>query len=286
MSDDVFHIVTAAQPAQLNGLSSIVSTVRLSTNIREICFMRIFVVLILTVAVVGFPVPSLAQQYRFSDGPKQLKIEGLGRLPARQSWPSIYCFYLPDTFMGRETSFGMMNGNAITWTEYPDHVNQLTAYVITSTLPEDQSASADFKILLATDRATKKAVGDSTRFLVDTGQSAWGPTIKLRMKNVAPSNPDGLFPLTRGLYEDADGPPYTRSVHRLFMRKSHRFEIAVVSNPKKPNDEASEAATQILIETLADELTNSLQECTDAEIKTGDPSKLESASREEVLNDQ
>lgn len=233
-----------------------------------------------------FPCVSQAQQYRFSSGPWKVEVAGKGQfaqLPKRQTFPGldVYCFYLPDILAASTMTYGLLNGNAITFADYPDPANKVTAFVVTSTLPEGRTPEADFKTLLATDRATDKAVGDRRRFAVSTGHSAWGPTIQLRMRNVAASTADGWFPLTRGLYEDGDGPPYTRSSHRLFMRGTHRFEVAVVGNPKEPGDEASERSTQTLIEKLADEITNSLQRCTSTELHSRTPSKPSSSSNQE-----
>lgn len=56
-------------------------------------------------------------------------------------------------------TFGLLNGNAITFADYPDPSNQLTAFVVTSTLPVGQTPEADFKALLATDRASEEAIG-------------------------------------------------------------------------------------------------------------------------------
>jgi hypothetical protein len=239
---------------------------------------------LLGLASIAVASPSQAQQYRFSTGPWKIEVYGqFKQLIKRQSFPepAIYCFDLPDSLVAKTTTFGLLNGNAITFADYPDLTNQLTAFVVTSTLPEGQTPEADFKALLATDRASEGAIGDRRRFAVSTGQSAWGPTIQLRMRNVAASTDDGRFPLTRGLYKDGDGPPYTRSTHRLFMRGTHRFEVAVVGNPKLPGDEASEAATLALIEKVVDEITDSLQRCTSAELHNRKPGEQASGSKED-----
>lgn len=226
---------------------------------------------LLTLVLVFIASPSSAQQYRFSAGPWVVKVEGkgqFGRLVKHQTFPglNVYCFDLPDSMVVDTMTFGLLNGNAITFADYPDPSNQLTAFIVTSTLPQGRTPDADYETLLATDRNSEKAIGDRRRFAVDTGTSAWGPTIQIRMRNVAASTKDGWFPLTRGLYENGDGPPHTRSTHRLFMRGTNRFEVAVVGNPKKPGDETSEAEALASIEELADQITESLQRCTTTEI--------------------
>jgi hypothetical protein len=239
---------------------------------------------LLGLASIAVAPPSLAQQYRFSTGPWKIEVFGkIKQLIKRQSFPepAIYCFDLPDSLVAKTTTFGLLNGNAITFADYPDPANQLTAFVVTSTLPAGQTPEADFKALLAADRASEETIGDRRRFAVSTGLSAWGPTIQLRMRNVAASTDDGWFPLTRGLYQDGDGPRYTRSTHRLFMRGAQRFEVAVLGKPKKPGDEASEAATLTLIEKVVDEITDSLQRCTSTELHNRKASEQASGSKQE-----
>jgi len=218
---------------------------------------------LMALIVAAASMPVFPQQYRFSSGPHQHKVYGPAMLPTRQTFPGVYCFDLPESLDPRETSFGMLNGNAITWAEYP--ADAITVFVVSSTLPQGRTPAEDVPALLAVDLESQERVGDRQRFSVEQGKSRWGTTIHLRMKNITLLTSDGVFPLTRGFYAERDGTPYTRSTHRLFARGGHRFEIAAVGIPPSPGDPQSEDATWTRLERLVDQLTDSLQRCTERE---------------------
>jgi hypothetical protein len=108
--------------------------------------LRILVGMIVVAAAL---MPVFAQQYRFSSGPHQHKVYGPAMLPTRQTFPGVYCFDLPESSDPRETSFGMLNGNAITWAEYP--ADAITVFVVSSTLPQGRTPAEDIPALLAVD---------------------------------------------------------------------------------------------------------------------------------------
>lgn len=231
----------------------------------------------LIVAAASMPV--FAQEYRFSWGPHQHKVHGPAMLPTRQTFPGVYCFDLPQSLDPRETSFGMLNGNAITWAEYPAN-DAITVFVVSSTLPQGRAPVDDIQALFAVDLESQERIGDRQRVSVEQGESRWGTTIHLKMKNITLATSDGVFPLTLGFYAERDEAPYTRSTHRLFARGGHRFEIAAVGIPPSPGDPKSEDATWTKLERLADQVTDSLQRCTEREFPVDPESALTPISGE------
>ncbi len=201
-----------------------------------------------------------AEQYEFSTGPDT------------RTWPDrawsgdrafldVYCVQFPDPGAIGSTSEGLLKGNGISYFRAV-YNSGVAAHIVTSTIPRGRSETEEFAMLLDREQnnaAATASASSADRYQVRSGKSAWGPVIQLRLANVAQSPPDGPFPITRTLFASDDA-PYTRSSHRLFVKGSNRFEVAVLGVPKTQT-EADLPELEQRLEKLADRLMSSLQNC-------------------------
>src|SRR4029453_16006678 len=100
-------------------------------------------------------------------------------------------------------------------------------------------ADEEFGRLLANERQAEKAYAHN--YGIEQLQTSFGPTISLRIKNVADRAQNGPFPLVRPIYRPAKEPIESLSVHRLFVRGSDRFEVAVLQMAKQPASDGTES---------------------------------------------
>ncbi|MDB5900704.1 MAG: hypothetical protein JWP41_4306 [Ramlibacter sp.] len=173
--------------------------------------------------------------------------------------PQVYCLTFPaaGTVMGTGHGFYNKGGIYLTQVLYPDRV---VASIVASTIPAGRSASEEISRLLATETQAEAAYGVS--YNITQGETAFGATVSLRIKDVAPESRGGPFPLVRALIRPAKAPIETLSVHRLFARGSNRFEVATFQMAPEGANAGTEAAMTERLAGLADGIVRSLQECT------------------------
>lgn len=127
-------------------------------------------------------------------------------------FPKVYCLKFPDPSTASRLLFGFYNEGAISYAElsYPDG---LTAFIVTSAIPAGREASAEMARMLANERKAEAAYGIS--YNISETTAAFGTTLSLRIKDVAPRSPAGPFPLVRPTLRPAKTPIESLSVHRL-----------------------------------------------------------------------
>ena len=182
-----------------------------------------------------------------------------GTFDGKFKFSDVYCV----TFPSAQNAFSFVeqwyNADAIhlVRVEYP---GRFMANIVVSTVPAGRSAAEEVARLRDGERAAERAYG--TNYNITDFATQFGPTIGLRIKDVAPGGREGPFPLVRALYRAAKQPIESLSVHRLFVRGPDRFEIAVYQTaPANANDSTEAQMTERLTK-FADELVASLQECT------------------------
>jgi hypothetical protein len=173
--------------------------------------------------------------------------------------PQVYCLTFPaaGTAMGMGHGFYSRGAIYLTQVLYPGMV---AASIVASTIPTGRSASEEVSRLLAMERQAEAAYGVS--YNIKQGETAFGPTVSLRIKDVAPQSRGGPFPLVRALIRFAKAPIETLSVHRLFAHGSNRFEVATFQMAPEGANASTEAAMTERLAGLADDIVQSLQDCT------------------------
>jgi hypothetical protein len=183
-----------------------------------------------------------------------------GSWSGKHSLPNVYCLTFPSASSAVELGHGFFKGGGIYLTQvlYSD---QAAAYIVASTIPAGRSAEDELNRLRSNERQAEAAYGVS--YNITENQSAFGTTINLRIKNVAPQGGKAPpFPLARPMISSARSPIETLSVHRLFVRGPDRFEVATFQFAPNPAGENAEAEMTERLTGLADQLVKSLQECT------------------------
>lgn len=198
-----------------------------------------------------------AQTYQPSKGASEYFDPGA--FDGKFQFDDVYCVTFPSAQNAFSFVERMYNRDAIhlVRVEYP---GRFMANIVASTVPAGGSAAEEVARLRDGERAAERAYG--TNYNITEFATQFGPTIGLRIKDVAPGGREGPFPLVRALYRAAKQPIESLSVHRLFVRGPDRFEIAVYqSAPANANDSTEAQMTERLTK-FADELVASLQDCT------------------------
>jgi hypothetical protein len=213
---------------------------------------------LLTVAAASLSFCATAQNYELAGQWHTMKWSP-GSWNGTHRLPQVYCLTFPAAGTAIEMGHGFYNRGGIYLTQvlYPDRV---AAFIVASTIPAGRSASEEVSRLLALERQAEAAYGVS--YNIAKGETAFGPTVTLRIKDVAPQGRGGPFPLVRALVRPAKAPIETLSVHRLFARGPDRFEVATFQLAPEGANESIEAAMTERLTGLADRIVQSLQECT------------------------
>ena len=200
----------------------------------------------------------------WADGPYQVKgTAGAQSLLFEWKFLDVYCIDMPAFGPARDVVHGTLGGGAISFYRLR-YENDLSAYVVTSTVPKDRSTADEYRRLLQREYDTARAVtaiASVERYRVDTGTSPFGPTVRMRLLNIGEDDPDEPFPVARPLLNVPDEPLYSLSVHRLFVHGGSRYEIAVLGAPAEGE---GRAALETRATKLADTMVDSLQTCTAA----------------------
>lgn len=217
---------------------------------------------LLAVAILFSPSYLTAKEYEFSYGPHGVDIQGNG-WSGHHAFLGVYCVDFPDPSLVSNLEEGLLKGNAISYfrAAYP---GPTAAFIITSTIPAGRTEAEEIERLLENEQhgmRTVNAAPPGNRYQVTTGQSPWGPVIRLLLSDILENSPEGPFPLARHFYFADDERQRLRSAHRIFLKGSNRFEIAVLGALETTHSEAAPHALSERLESLADELLVSLQQC-------------------------
>lgn len=217
---------------------------------------------LLAVTTTLSPNPVTAKEYEFSYEPYGVDIQGNG-WSGHHFFQDVYCVDFPDRGSVSSLEEGLLKGGAISYflAVYP---GPTAAYIVTSTIPNGRSETEEVSLLLANEQHGMRvinAVPPGNRYLVDTRQSLWGTTIRLQLSDIVEDPPEGPFPLVRYFNLGEGAKQRLRSAHRIFVKGSNRFEIAVLGAVDATDSAEVEIALKARIGKLADQLTDSLQQC-------------------------
>jgi hypothetical protein len=217
---------------------------------------------LLTAAIMFAPQGLAAAEYEFSYGPSGVNLEGNG-WPGRHSFLDVYCVDFPDPGFVTRLDEGLLNGNAISYFRVT-YKGPILAFIVTSTVPKGRSEAQDFEALLDNEHRAARTVNadpPGNRYRMETGKSAWGPVIRLQLTDIAENTPAGPFPLSRAFYSGGGEGQRLHSAHRIFVKGSNRFEVAVLGDVEASDTTEAEIALENRLGKLADKLVSSLQQC-------------------------
>lgn len=194
--------------------------------------------------------------YEPSEGGFLIKQSGVGS--RYHAFMDVYCLYFPGAgdleLMTRMYSGGGLN---LTRAEYPEKTQ---ASIVVSSIPAGWTPEAEMDRLFAIERNAESVY--ATDYHIQDITTEFGRTVGLRINDVIPGGPNGPFPLTRPIYRPAKEPIESMSVHRMFVRGSDRFEVAVYQPAPVPADGGTEERMLVHLTGLADRIVSSMYACT------------------------
>jgi hypothetical protein len=216
--------------------------------------------LLLALAATGLSACAAAQDFELYGQWRTMEWSP-GSWSGKHALPSAYCVNFPaaDTAVALGHGFYNRGGVYLTQVLYPGKVG---AFIVASIIPKGRSANEEVSRLLAMEKNAEAVYG--INYNITQADTAFGPTVNLMIKDVAPRGRTAPFPLIRAMIRPAKAPIESLSVHRLFARGSNRFEVATLQVAPDGATEATEAAMTERLTGLADRIVQSLQECTAA----------------------
>lgn len=177
----------------------------------------------------------------------------------KHQFQKVYCATFPTPDKAQELQSVMFNQNAINLSSV-DYDGLIRAAIVVSTMPNGRTVDQELSRMANNEKNFATNSGLDTHMTEFT--TLFGPTIGLRINNMAPGSEKGPFPLARAIYRSPENNIQSMSVHRLFAHGGGRFEVALLQYmPDGANPEKQQAMEKQLT-ALADNLMNSLQECT------------------------
>lgn len=178
----------------------------------------------------------------------------------RLDFPGVYCLQFADPDQAASVTTALLNGGttALARVEYPP---QLTAYVVSSTMPAGLDASEEHQRQLT--RVQQLADMPTHLYKTSTSSSTMGPVVVEQFTNAALRGPgNALFPLERHFYDSDKVLTVARS--HSFSRPPQRYEVAVLAvvEPDAGPQRIEQARGQV--ERATNQLQHSLQQCTEA----------------------
>ena len=213
--------------------------------------------LLLTLALTS-ATPSMSQGFAPSGQWHTMKWSP-GTWNGKHTFPNVYCLSFPRPASAIELGYGLYNEGSIFFTQvlYP---NNIAAFIVVSTIPAGRSAAEEVSRLLANEKRAEAAYGVSYNII--ESRSDFGPTIYLKLKDVAPKGRNAPFPLVRPILRPARTPIESLAVHRLFVRGLDRFEVATFQLAPNPATDATESEMTNSLTELADQVVKSIYDCT------------------------
>lgn len=200
----------------------------------------------------------VAQQYQLTGKAYRATFSPPGSWDGQHTFPEVYCVKFPSPKTAKDLAYAYYN-RAIFLSDvvYPEN---LIAAIAVSSIPPGRTAEFEVSRLANVERQAERNY--KVNYNVTEFKTAFGPTVGLRINNVADRGNAGPFPLVRALYSSPAEHIHSMSVHRLFVRGLNRFEIAVVQLAKQPTNTSTEPEMARRLTKLADEMVASLQSCT------------------------
>jgi hypothetical protein len=171
----------------------------------------------------------------------------------------IYCATFPNPDKAQDLQSVMFNQNAINLSSV-DYDDFIRAAIVVSTMPDNRTMEEEVSRLSKNEKNFVAESGLDTH--MTEFSTLFGPTIGLRINNMVPGTQNGPFPLARAIFNDTGDAIQSMSVHRLFAYNENRFEVALLQYVANGANPEKQQSMEKHLTALADNLMNSLQECT------------------------
>jgi len=181
------------------------------------------------------------------------------------AFQDVYCLRFPDPQGVSETTQGLLANDAISYFRAVYTEARMEAFVVTSTVPKDRTATDEFDRLLRNEQDNAARVNVATgrdRYRVVSRSGPLQPVIAAGITGIDEyDGGSGRFPIARPLLANDAAPPYPHSAHRIFVRDGNRLEVAVLGDAAQPA--SPDAITQLdrRLDILVDRITDSIQHC-------------------------
>lgn len=182
-----------------------------------------------------------------------------GDWDGKHQFQNVYCATFPTPEKAQDLQSAMFNQYAINLLSV-DYDGFIRAAIVVSTMPNGRTAEEEVSRMADNEKNFSAKTGLDTHMIESS--TAFGHTIDLRINNMAPGSENGPFPLARAMFNDAGATIKSMSVHRLFAYGTNRFEVALLQYVPNGADSEKQKVMEKQLTDLADNLTNSLQECT------------------------
>ncbi|MGB7815551.1 MAG: hypothetical protein WBL28_04285 [Methylotenera sp.] len=187
-----------------------------------------------------------------------------GKWDGKHQFQKVYCAFFPVSEDSLELQSVMFNQNSINLASV-DYPELIRAAIMVSTIPKGRSVDEEIARMVKNEKRVESETGVDTH--VTQFNTAFGPTIGLRINNMAPGSENGPFPLDRAFFNTPGSAIKSMSIHRLFARGGDRFEVAILQYVPDGANLEKQKIMEKQLTTLADNLTTSLQECTVTQLK-------------------
>jgi hypothetical protein len=172
---------------------------------------------------------------------------------------NVFCLTFPRSADAEAIAEAMYNNNTLYFSRAA--YNDTTGlYVVASTVPAGISSELEIENLAAVHRKS----ADAYPSVITASQSIGllGPSLTLTIRNSLEGKMGSPFPFARSIASRSDGRLASLSVHRLFVYKGSRIEVAGLRYFKEPveSDQESKAVSELAA--FVEEAAESLQSCT------------------------
>lgn len=182
-----------------------------------------------------------------------------GEWDGRLRFSDVYCVGFPDAAGAFRRTSALFANDAISLVKV-DYESRTAGYVVSSTLPEGRTTSAEHANQLG--RARDAASKVPTLFAYAEDTSPMGPVLVQSYTNAAEFGAgEAMFPLELS-FHDADGAPVTVAESRVFTHPPQRFEVAALAMVAPDATPEDVAKLRRRVADLAMQLQSSLQSCT------------------------
>src|SRR5215831_3148208 len=214
------------------------------------------------VALACMPLAALSQERYTLAGPIHTTNFQQSDWDGKASLPNVYCLSFPQPEKAQSFRSAYFNNRGIYLVDafYSD---ELTAALAVSTIPNAQSPKDAIDKIRKNEQANgTRAQGAGLHYAVTESSTDFGPSVDVVIRNAAPGNSVGPFPLVRAMIPNPQRPIVTLSVHRLFVRGHDRFEVALFQPAPQPPTDSTEGEMVARLNGIADRMVESLQKCT------------------------
>jgi hypothetical protein len=213
----------------------------------------------IVVAIFSTTTASAQQGFNLSSKFSEIEFRGQTFWNGQHRFGDVFCLNFPDANNAVALAEAMYNNNALYFSRAA--YNNMTAlYVVSSTVPAGRSVEEEIGNL---QRNHQRFVSAYPRNFSQTSKNGvLGPSLVLTIRNSKEGEKNAPFPFARRIDARANAPLTSISVHRLFVHRSDRIEVAGLRYFAEPVSENLEGQVISELTNLVEQAADSLQLCT------------------------